>query len=190
MIIESIFVIFSEICRHFAVINSRYGIVRFFFANLVLLVIKAWLILFGWYVIAYATVQTPLILASLKKFMSIFVMVSLLLTDIGISILMFRPLFHFFQLFSISRGILLCYGILKSQRFRNSILPINSTGDINPNVSRIQVKVLSTFILFKIWLSVDISTLNVSFCLSQFKPSILVSLAFVSRCSFAKFNSV
>ena len=121
--------------------------------------------------------------------MSIFVVVSLILIDLGISILMFRPLTHFTHLFSISWGISLSHGILKSQRLRNSILPINNTGDINPNGSYIEAKVFSIFLLVKPWLSVGISTLNVSLCLSQLKPSILVSFAFVPRCSFAKFNS-
>ena len=121
---------FADIC---AAINSRRGIVRFLFANLVLLVIKPWLILFGWYVTSYATVHTPLILASLKRCMSIFVMVSLILIDLGISILMFRTLTHSTYLFSISWGIWLSHCIFKSQRLWNSILPINNTGDINPN---------------------------------------------------------
>ena len=81
------------------------------------------------------------------------------------------------------------YGILKSQRLRNSILPINNTGDINPNGSYIEAKVFSIFLLVKRWLSVGISTLNVSLCLSQFKLSILVSFAFVPRCSFGRFDS-
>ena len=81
------------------------------------------------------------------------------------------------------------HGILKSQRLRNSILPISNTGDINPNGSYIEAKVFSIFLLIKRWLSVGISTLNMSLCLSQFKPSILVSFAFVPRYSFAKCNS-
>ena len=121
--------------------------------------------------------------------MSIFVVVSLILIDLGISILMFRPLTHFTHLFSIFWGISLSHGILKTQRLRNSILPINNTRDINPNGSYIEAKVFSIFLLVKLWLSVGISTLNMSLCLSQFKPSILVSFAFVPRCSFAKFNS-
>ena len=80
-------------------------------------------------------------------------------------------------------------GILKSQRLRNSILPINNTGDINLNGSYIEAKVFSILLLVKRWLSVGIPTLNVSLCLSEFKPSLLVSFAFVPRCSFAKFNS-
>ena len=59
---------------------------------------------------------------------------------------------------------------------------------MNPNGSHIEAKLFSIFLLVKRWLSVGISTLNVSLCLSQFKPSILVSFAFVPRCSFAKFN--
>ena len=130
---------FTDIC---AAINSRRGIVRFLFANLHLLVIKSWLILFGWYItayaVAYATVHTPLILPSLKRCMSIFVMVSLILTDLDIYILMFKPLTHFTHLLSISWGISSPHGILKSQRLRNSVLPINNTGDINPNGSHIE----------------------------------------------------
>ena len=134
-------------------------------------------------------VHTPLIFASLKRFMSIFVMVPLILIDLGISILMFRPLTHSPHLFSISSGISLSHGILISQRLRNTILPINNTGDINPNESHIEAKVFSIFLLVKRWFFVVISTLNVSLSLFQFKPSILVSFAFVPRCSFAKFNS-
>ena len=80
-------------------------------------------------------------------------------------------------------------GILKSQRLRNSILTINNTCDINPNRPYIEAKAFSIFLSVKPWLSVGISTLNVSLCLSQFKPSILVSFAFVPRSSFAKFSS-
>ena len=117
-------------------------------------------------------------------------MVSLILIDLGIFILMFRPLTHFTHLLYIPCGISLSHGILKTQRFRNSILSVNNTGDVNPNGSYIEVKVLSTFLLVKRWFSVGISSLNVSLCLSQFKHSILVLFAFVPRCSFAKFNSV
>ena len=60
---------------------------------------------------------------------------------------------------------------------------------MNPNGSHIEAKLFSIFLLVKRWLSVGISTLNVSLCLSQFKPSILVSFAFVPRYSFAKCNS-
>ena len=81
------------------------------------------------------------------------------------------------------------HGIPKPQRLRNSILPINNIGDINPNGLYIEAKVFSIFLLVKRWLSVGISTLNMSLCLSHFKPSILVSFAFVPRCSFAKCNS-
>ena len=80
-------------------------------------------------------------------------------------------------------------GILKSQRLRNSILTINNTCDINPNRPYIEAKAFSIFLSVKPWLSVGISTLNVSLYLSQFKPSILVSFAFVPRSSFAKFTS-
>ena len=90
---------FADIC---AAINSRLGIVKFLFANLLLLIIKLWLILFGWYITAYATVHSLLILASLKRCISIFFMLSLTLIDLGISILMFRPSTHFTHLFSIS----------------------------------------------------------------------------------------
>ena len=69
------------------------------------------------------------------------------------------------------------------------MLKIDNTGDIDPNGSYIETKVLSTFLLVKSWLSVGISTLNVSLCLFKFKSSILVSFTFVPRCSFAKFNS-
>ena len=117
-----------------------------------------------------------------------FVMVSLILIDLGISILIFRPLIHFTHLFSIFWGISLSHGILKSQRLWYSILPINNTDDMNPNGSHIEAELFSIFILVKRWFSVGISILNVSFCLSQFKPSIFVSFAFVRRCSFAKFN--
>ena len=134
-------------------------------------------------------VHTPLILASLKRCMSIFVIVSLILIHLGISILMFRPLTHFTHLFSISWGISLSDGILKSRRIGNSILPINNTGDINPSGSYIEAKIFSIFLLVMRWLSVSISTLIMSLCLSQFKSNILVSFAFVPRCSFAKFNS-
>ena len=79
--------------------NLRRGIVRFLFANLLLLVIKPCIILFGWYIIAYATLHTPLILASLKGCVAIFVTVSLILIDLGNSILMFRSLTHFTHLF-------------------------------------------------------------------------------------------
>ena len=120
--------------------------------------------------------HTPLILASLKRCM--------ILTDLDICILLLRPLAHFTHLFSISWAILLSYGILKSQRLRNSILFI-----INPNGSYIEAKVFSIFLSVKRWLSVGISDLNVSLCVSQFNPSIFVSFAFVPRCSFAKFNS-
>ena len=48
------------------------------FANLLLLVIKPWLILFGWYITGYAMGNTPLILVLLKMCMFIFVMVSLI----------------------------------------------------------------------------------------------------------------
>ena len=116
-------------------------------------------------------------------------MVSQILFDLGISILMLRPLAHFIHLFSISRGISLSHDILKSQRLWNSILPTNNTSDINPNGSYVEAKVLSIFLLAKRWLSVGISTLNVSLCLSQFKLSILVSFAFVPRCSFGRFDS-
>ena len=116
-------------------------------------------------------------------------MVSQILFDLGISILMLRPLVHFIHLFSISRGISLSHDILKSQRLWNSILPTNNTSDINPNGSYVEAKVLSIFLLVKRWLSVGIFTLNVSLYLSQFKPSILVSFAFVPRCSFGKFHS-
>ena len=82
-------------------------------------------------------------------------------------------------------------GILKSQRLRNSILTINNTCDINRRIKRsyIEAKVFSIFLSVKPWLSAGISTLNVSLYLSQFKPSILVSFAFVPRSSFAKFTS-
>ena len=124
-----------------------------------------------------------------QKDVCLYVYVSLILIDLGISILMFRPLTHFTHLCSISWGISLSNGILKSQRLRNSILPINNTGDINLNGSYIEAKVFSILLLVKRWLSVGIPTLNVSLCLSEFKPSLLVSFAFVPRCSFAKFNS-
>ena len=129
--------------------------------------------------------------------MSIFVMIYLILIDLGISTLILTPLTHFTYLFSISFGISLSHGILKSQRLRNSILPINNTDNKNPNGSYIEAKVLSTFLLVKHWLSVGINVANVltlemlrsltvSLCLSQFNPSILVSFAFVLKCSFAK----
>ena len=94
-----------------------------------------------------------------------------------------HPLILYFLRISLS------HGILESQRLRNSILPINSTDDINPNRTYIEAQVLGIFCLIKRWLSVDISTLNKSLCLSNFKPSILVSFPFVLRRSFAKFNS-
>ena len=121
---------FADIC---AAINSRRAIVRFLFANLLLLVIKPWKILLGWYITACATAHTPLILASLKRCMSVFVMVSQILIDLDISILMLRALTHFIHLFSISWEISLSHGILKSQRLWNSILPTNNTSYINPN---------------------------------------------------------
>ena len=74
-------------------------------------------------------------------------------------------------------------------KITESILQINNTGDINPNGPYIEGKVLSIFLLIKSWLSLSISTLNVSLCLSQFKFSILVSFTFIPRGSFAKFNS-
>ena len=52
------FLIFSvRFADIFAVFNSRQGIVRFFFTNLLLLVLKPWLILFDWYIAAYATLH-------------------------------------------------------------------------------------------------------------------------------------
>ena len=186
---ESIFHILRENCRLLiAAINSRRGIVRFLFANRLLLVIKPWLILFSWYITAYATMHTPLILASLKSCMSMFVMVSLILIDLGISFWCsdYWPISPTYFLFLEQSR---CPTVFSNHRLRNSILPINNTGDINPNGSYIEAKVFSIFLLVKPWLSVGISTLNVSLCLSQLKPSILVSFAFVPRCSFAKFNS-
>ena len=89
------------------------------------------------------------------------------------------------------------YGILKSRRFRNSTLAINNTGDINANGLYIEplwffsyIKVLSTILFVKRWFSLGISTLNVFLCLSNFKPIIFVSFAFVPRCFFAKFSFV
>ena len=123
--------------------------------------------------------HTLLVLASLKSFMSVFVMVSLILIDRSLSILMFRPLINFTHLFSTSRKISLCHGILKSQRLRNSILQINKTGNINPDESYIEAKVLNIFLLVKHGLCVGFSTLNVSLCLSQFNSSIVDSFAFV-----------
>ena len=120
--------------------------------------------------------------------MSIFVIVPLILMDFVISILMLRSLTHFSDLFCII--FLLSHGILKSQKFWNSSLPINSIDDINSNGWYIEAKVLITFLLVKSWLSVSVSTLNMSLCLSQFKPSNLLSFAFVPKCSFAKFKSV
>ena len=119
-----------------------------------------------------------------------FVVVSLILIDLGMSILMFRPLTHFTYLFFISWVITFFKGILKSQRFQNSILPINNTGDINPNGSHLEAKVLSTFLLIELRLSVSISNLIVSLCLSQFKSSFFASFDFVRRCYFEKNNSV
>ena len=119
-----------------------------------------------------------------------FVMVSLMLIDFGMSILIFRPLTHFTYLFFISWVITFFKSILKSWRFQNSILPINNTGDINPNGSYLEANVLSKFLVIELGLSLSISNMIVSLCYSQFKSSILVSFDFVSRCSFEKINSV
>ena len=117
---------------------------------------------------------------------TLFVMVSLMLIDFGMSILMFRPLTHFTYLFFISWVITFFKSILKSWRFQNSILPINNTGDINPNGSCLEANVLSKFLLIELGLSLSISNVMVSLCYSQFKSSILVSFDFVPRCSFEK----
>ena len=110
---------FGDTC---VAMNLRRGIVRFLFANLLWLVIKPCIILFGWYIIAYATVHNPLILASLKGCVT----VSLILIDLGNSILNsgLWPISPTYSIFF--WGISLFYGILKSQRFRNSILQINN----------------------------------------------------------------
>ena len=189
-LLRAFLIFWARLLNSCAAINSSLGIVRFLFTNLLLLVIKSWLLLFGRYFISYATVHTPVILASLKRCMSIFVMVPLIIIHLSIYILMFRSLSHFTHLFPISRRILLSHGILKSKKFQNSSLPINSTDDINPNRLHIDANVLSTFLLVKLWLSVSVSILNGSLCLSQFKPSSLLSFAFVPRCSFLKFESV
>ena len=132
--------------------------------------------------------HTPSIIASLKRCMSIFVMVSMILIDSCISVLMCRLLIDFTHLFSTSWKISLCHGILKSQRLQNSILQINKTDNINPNGSYIEAKVLNLFLLVKHGLCIGFCTLNEFLCLSKFKPSIVVSFAFVPTCSFAKLN--
>ena len=73
-------------------------------------------------------------------------------------------------------------------RFRNSILPINNTGDINPNGSYIETKVLSVFLLVKRWLSVGISTLNVSLFIAV-HTQYFSSIRFCFEMFFCKVNS-
>ena len=118
-------------------------------------------------------------------------MIYLILIDLGISTLIFTPLTHFTYLFSISFGISLSHGILKSQRLRNSILPINNTGNIDPNGSYIEAKVLSTF-LFCQTLAIcrykrckRFNSGNVAFsdCVSLFIPIQSQYFSFIRFCS-------
>ena len=69
--------------------------------------------------------------------------------------------------------------------FRNSILPINNTGDINPNGSYIEAKISSVLLLVKRWLSVGISTLNVSLFIA-IHTQYFSSVRFCSEMFFCK----